>query len=62
VLLMGKKRKIKISWKCTVKGTVQQDILPLIFSRMGSSQAPYWVSEGFSNLASNLRRYARFFN
>jgi hypothetical protein len=32
-----------------------------IFSRLGSSQAPFLVSEGFSNLASISRKYSRFF-
>jgi hypothetical protein len=36
------------------KGRVQQDFLPVIFSGMGSSQAPYSVSEGFSNQTLNV--------
>ncbi len=33
----------------------------LCFLRMGSSQAPYSVPEGFSNLASKSRRCLQFF-
>jgi hypothetical protein len=43
------------------KGTFQQDFLPPIFSQMDSFQAPYSVFKDFLNLASNLRRYSRFF-
>jgi hypothetical protein len=43
-----------------VKGTVQRDFLPQIFSQMDFSQALYSVFKDFSNLASNLRRYSRF--
>jgi hypothetical protein len=35
--------------------------LPVVFLGMGSSQAPYLLSEGFSNLISNSRRYLTFF-
>jgi hypothetical protein len=35
--------------------------LPPIFSQMDFSQAPYLVFKDFSNLASNSRRYSRFF-
>ncbi len=37
-----------------LKGTVQQDFLPLLFS-----QVPCSVSGSVSNLASNLRKYSR---
>jgi hypothetical protein len=50
-------------WKkqrLTLKGTVQRDFLPPIFSQMDFSQAPYSVFKDFSNLASNSRRYSRF--
>jgi hypothetical protein len=43
-----------------LKGTVQRDFLPPIFSQMDCSQAPYSVFKDFSNLASNSRRYSRF--
>ncbi len=43
-----------------LKGTVQRDFLPPIFSQMDFSQAPYSVFKDFSNLASNSRRYSRF--
>ncbi len=33
--------------------------MPLIFPRMASSQAPYSVSEGFSNMALNSSKYSR---
>jgi hypothetical protein len=36
------------------KGTVQRDLLPLIFSQLASSQALYWVSESFSNLVCDF--------
>ncbi len=52
-----------VSWgsvKCEFKGTVRWDFLPLNFLEKGSSQAPYSVSEGFSNLTSNSRRYSWF--
>ncbi len=42
------------------KGTVQRDFLILIFLGIGSSQGPYLVSEGFSNLTSISRRYSQF--
>ncbi len=47
--------------KKIVKGTVQRDFLPPIFSQMDFSQTPYSVFKDFSNLASNSRRYSRFF-
>ncbi len=47
--------------RAQLKGTVQRDFLPPIFSQMDCSQAPYSVFKDFSNLASNLRRYLRFF-
>ncbi len=43
-----------------LKGTVQRDFLPPIFSQMDCSQAPYSIFKDFSNLASNSRRYSRF--
>ncbi len=43
------------------KGTFQRDFLPPICSQMDSFQAPYSVFKDFLNLASNLRRYSRFF-
>jgi hypothetical protein len=58
-----KKQNWKIRCKCTVlylKGTVQRDFLPLFFSQIDFSQAPYSVFKDFSNLASNSRRYSRF--
>jgi hypothetical protein len=36
-----------------IKGTIHRDFLLPIFVGMGSSQAPYSVFEGFSNLSSN---------
>jgi hypothetical protein len=46
--------------KIILKGTVQRDFLPPIFSLMDSSQAPYSVFKDFPNLASNSVRYSRF--
>jgi hypothetical protein len=43
-----------------IKGTVQRDFLPLFFSQMDFSQAPYSVFKDFPNLASNSKRYSRF--
>jgi hypothetical protein len=40
------------------KGTIQRDFVSQVFSRMASSQAPYWVSEGFLNFAANSRKYS----
>ncbi len=44
----------------SLKGTVQRDFCLQLFSRMGSSQALYSVSEGFSNLALNSRKDSNF--
>ncbi len=50
-----------LEWCNFIKGTVQQDFLPPIFSLMDSSRAIYSVFKDFSNLASNSVRYSRFF-
>ncbi len=42
------------------KGIVHRDFLPVIFSGMDTSQAPYLVYKGFSKLISNSRRYLWF--
>ncbi len=54
-------RAIKWDKFLYIKGTVQRDFLSPIFSLMESSQAPYSVFKDFSTLASNSRRYSRFF-
>jgi hypothetical protein len=41
---------------------VQQDFLPLIFSKRNSSQDSYSVFKDFPNFASNSMRYVRFLN
>ncbi len=49
---------IRTPWELlALKGTVQRDFLPPIFSLIDSSQAIYSVYKDFSNLASNLVRY-----